>query len=262
MKNEYKKIAKNIRLKILKTANSAGSNSAHIGGALSLVEIFTVLFKDYISKTKKSFPKKIILSKGHACLVLYSSLNEFNKISDNDLSSFEKNQSKLLGHPVKNSQLGIEFSSGSLGMGMSYAAGLSLGYKMKKINHQIFVVLGDGECNEGSIWEAAMSISHHNLQDLTVIVDVNKYQQTGKTSEILNLKNLEKKWKSFGFHTIKIDGHNFSEIIKSLNKKVYLPKLILANTIKGRGIEEFENNNDWHHNVLTKNKYLEIIKKL
>lgn len=255
-------IAKNIRLNILKAANHAGSNSAHIGGALSLVEIFSVLFSSYISKTSKSFPKKVILSKGHACLVLYSSLAEFKRISHKELLTFEKNNSKLLGHPVKNEKKGIEFSSGSLGMGLSYAAGLSFGYNFDKKKHQIFVVIGDGECNEGSIWEAAMTISHHNLINITIILDANGYQQTGKTKDILDLKNLEKKWQGFGFHTIKIDGHNFTQINKALSKKIKKPKIIIAKTIKGRGVQEFENNNTWHHNVLTKSKYEQIIKSL
>ena len=195
--NNYENISKNIRKNILHTAMMAGSSSAHIGGALSLAEIISVLFEDKIKKSKTKEIKKLILSKGHACLVLYSALKQFKFLTQKELNSFEKNGSILLGHPVRNIPKGIEYSSGSLGMGLSYSAGLSHGYNLNDISHELFVILGDGECNEGSVWEAAMTISHHKLKNISVILDVNGFQQTGKTKEILNLINLKKKMEKF-----------------------------------------------------------------
>jgi transketolase len=260
--NNYENISKNIRKNILHTAMMAGSSSAHIGGALSLAEIISVLFEDKIKKSKTKEIKKLILSKGHACLVLYSALKQFKFLTQKELNSFEKNGSILLGHPVRNIPKGIEYSSGSLGMGLSYSAGLSHGYNLNDISHELFVILGDGECNEGSVWEAAMTISHHKLKNISVILDVNGFQQTGKTKEILNLINLKKKWKSFGWETLSINGHDFKQIKKAINKKTELPKVIIAKTKKGAGVKEFENNNTWHHNILTKSKYQQIIKKI
>ena len=247
----YENISKNIRKNILHTAMMAGSNSAHLGGALSLVEIISVLFEDKIKKSKTRKIKKLILSKGHACLVLYSALRQFNFLTQTELNSFQKNGSILLGHPVRNISKGIEYSSGSLGMGLSYSAGLSLGYNLSKIDNELFVILGDGECNEGSVWEAAMTISHHKLKNISIILDMNGFQQTGKTKEILNLINLKKKWKSFGWQVLSINGHDFNQIKNAVNERTKLPKIIIAKTKKGAGVNEFENNNNWHHNILT-----------
>jgi transketolase len=257
--DNYFKISNEIRKKILLTAYNAGSSSAHIGGALSTVDVLMQVYKNYICKNKNN---KIILSKGHACLALYCVLAQFKKISVSDLKKFEKNGSYLLGHPVRNLLKGIEYSSGSLGMGLSYACGLALLELNKIKKSEIFVILGDGECNEGSVWEAAMTSAHYNLNNITAIIDNNGFQQTGKNSEILDTLSLEKKWKSFGWHVVKINGHNPVDIKKSLTLNTKKPKLILAKTIKGKGVKEFENNNYWHHSVLTKEKYKKVINDL
>jgi transketolase len=163
-----------------------------------------------------------------------------------------------------NKLLGIEFSTGSLGMGLSLGIGTALAAKRKKMNYKVFVVLGDGECNEGSIWESILSACHFKLDNMIIIVDRNKFQQTGKNSSIMDLKNLKNKFKSFGCETVEIDGHNVKRIYESLinikpNNK---PKAIVANTIKGKGFKLFENNNSWHHSVITKSIYKEILKEL
>ena len=265
---KLKNFAKNIRKNIIFTAFKAGSKSAHIGGALSAADIMAVLYSD-IMKIKKS--KKIddnrdrfILSKGHACLALYSALVEKKFLKKKDLETFESDGSDLLGHPIMNKLSGIEFSTGSLGMGLSLGVGVALAAKRKKKDYKTYVVLGDGECNEGSVWESVQSANHFKLDNMTIIVDRNNFQQTGKNSLIMDLKNLKNKFKSFGCETAEIDGHNIKEIYNALtnDKANNKPKAIIANTIKGKGIKLFENNNNWHHSVITKSIYKEICKEL
>ncbi len=254
-------LAKQYRKNILFAAYSAGAKSAHIGGALSIVEIVACLYGEVMNLDPKnplnSNRDRLILSKGHACLALYSALAEKGYFQREELKNFEKSGSFLLGHPVMNKQKGIEFSTGSLGMGLSLGIGVAHAAKIKNVNYSTFVIMGDGECNEGSVWEAALLGPHLNLQNLRVIVDKNNLQQTGKNQDILNLGNLENKWKSFGWNTHEVDGHNIKDLIKVFSYKSdnQKPTAIIANTIKGKGFSFSENNNEWHHNVLTKKNY-------
>jgi len=254
---DIKYFAKNIRKNILNMAFTAGASSAHIGGALSIADIMSVLFVTKMRFKEKdplfSNRDRFILSKGHACLAYYASLFEKKLLDKNDLLTFEKNGSDLLGHPVRNMKKGIEFSTGSLGMGLSLGIGVALSLKKKKLDNHVYVVLGDGECNEGSVWEAAMSASHFKLNNITVFIDNNNFQQTGSNDQIMSLGDLANKWKSFNWNTITIDGHDFNQINQSFEKKSSdLPNAIIAKTIKGKGISIFENNNNWHHAVITK----------
>ena len=266
--NNLKNFAKNIRKNIIFTAFKAGSKSAHIGGALSATDIIAVLYSDIMkikkSKTIDNNRDRFILSKGHACLALYSALVEKKILKKKELETFELDGSALLGHPIMNKLSGIEFSTGSLGMGLSLGVGVALAAKRKKKNYKTYVVLGDGECNEGSIWESILSASHFKLDNIVIIVDRNKFQQTGQNSSIMDLKNLKSKFKSFGCETTEIDGHNIEQIYKTLVdiKQNNKPKVIVANTIKGKGFKLFENNNSWHHSVITKSIYKEILKEL
>jgi len=260
---------KKVKVNILDAAYAAGSSSAHIGGALSLVDILTVLFCGVINYSKDNFKDdlrdRFILSKGHGCLVYYSILCNLGIISKEQLLQFEKNDSFLGGHPIKNLQYGLEFSTGSLGMGMSLGIGVCLALKKKNNNSKVYVVLGDGECNEGSVWEAAMAAPHYELNNLTVILDNNQYQQTGLNKEIMNTYNLTNKFKSFNWDVINIDGHNLKEIFKVLaidNKDSKLPRMIICNTIKGKGISFCENNNQWHHSMLSKALYDKAISEI
>ena len=161
-----------------------------------------------------------------------------------------------------NRDIGIEFSNGSLGMGLSLGIGVAISFKKKKINNRIFVLIGDGECNEGSVWEAAMCAPNLNLNNICVIIDKNKFQQTGSNKEIMNLRNLSSKWKSFGWEVRNIDGHNFEEIYRATSNFSKKPIAIIADTIKGRGFEEFENNNEWHHKIVTENHYKKLIEQI
>ena len=260
-KKNVEVLAKKIREKILLMAFSAGQSSAHIGGALSTVDIISTLYQMVFQINKKDLfdenKDRFILSKRDGCLSYYAILNHLGFISDQELLTFEKDGSILLGHPVKNKEKGIEFSNGSLGMGLSIGVGLALGYKRLKKKNRVYVILGDGECNEGSIWESFMCANKFDLDNLFVFIDNNKYQQTGSNDDILINNNLFEKLTSFGWNSNQIDGHNIDQIYKFLTNKINnnKPNIAICDTIKGKGISFFENNNDWHHSVLTKKNY-------
>jgi len=263
-----KSFAFRVRKNILEMAVAAGAGSAHFGGALSIAEIVSTLFA-YQMKIDKKNPKweerdRFILSKGHACLAYYAALCEIGYISNNELKTFEQNDTNLLGHPVINRNLGIDFSNGSLGMGLSLGIGVAISSKKKKKNFNVYVIVGDGECNEGSIWEGAMAAPNFNLNNLYVIIDRNNFQQTGSNKEIMNVGNLKDKWSSFGWHAVELDGHNVQELYDFFQegKNINKPKAIIANTIKGKGFSFSENNNDWHHSILSKSFYEKAIKEL
>ena len=267
MSDKIEKFSKNVRRKIIETAYEAGSSSAHIGGALSSVEIVSTLFGELMNFNQINYQDqnrdRFILSKGHACLVYYCALSELGIISVEKLKTFEKPESDLLGHPVKNKQIGIDFSTGSLGMGLPLGVGVALGCRKKKISNKVYVLVGDGECNEGSVWEAAMSAAHYDLNQLTVIIDRNNFQQTGKSDEIMSYKNLKNIWSSFGFLALEVNGHNINELTNAFNttdKKK--PKVIIANTIKGKGLSFMENDNNWHHSILTSKLYEKAMEEL
>ena len=194
--SDIRKFSLNLRKNILEMSLAAGASSSHFGGALSIVEIVAVLFCNEM-KTKNGDPywekrDRFILSKGHACLAYYAALCEKGFIKKDELKTFEKDNSNLLGHPVLNQKLGIDFSSGSLGMGLSHGIGLAIASKKRGTNFKTYVIVGDGECNEGSVWEAAMAAPNLNLDNLYVIIDKNNFQQTGSNKEIMNIENLKK----------------------------------------------------------------------
>ena len=264
--SKIKKNSNLIRKKILETAYKAGSKSAHIGGALSYVDIISTIFTIFNFKKQEgenSTQDKFILSKGHGCLAYYSCLNLYGYISDEQLNKFEENGSSLLGHPVRNKDIGIDFSTGSLGMGLSIGIGLSLAFQKKKQNNTTFVLLGDGECNEGSIWEAAMSAPNLNVKNLVAIIDRNNFQQTGANSEIMDISPIDKKWKAFGWNVFSLDGHDINQLINYFdNIDLSKPNLLIAETIKGKGFEFSENNNAWHHGVISKSIYEKAIEDI
>lgn len=256
---KYLLLSYQIREAILKTSYECNERT-HIGGALSMVEILAVLYESYI---KKNGPNKFILSKGHGFLGLLSVLYCKKFISKKKLSTFQKNGSELIAHPIVDIKNGIESSNGSLGQGLSFACGIALSYKKKKKKGKIFVLVGDGECYEGSNWEAAITATELNLNNLFLIVDCNNFQNDGKINKQMNWNNLIKKWKGFGWNTIKGDGHNLQIILNALKKThSNKPTVFLAKTTKGKGVKFMERNNDWHHNRLTKNLYLKALKQI
>ena len=261
-----KQFSKKLRKNILDMALIAGSASSHFGGALSAIDIIAVLFNNVINYKKENFKHesrdRFVLSKGHACMALYSVLYELDIINKTELLSFEKSDSILLGHPVKNIEKGIELSTGSLGMGLSISMGMALGMKKKNFSSKVYTIIGDGECNEGAIWEVAISAPKFKLDNLCVILDRNNFQQTGSSEDILDINPLADKWKTFNWDVYEINGHNHQEIYNSLVEVSKRPKLILANTIKGKGFSFSENNNDWHHKILTQESYNIAIKEL
>ncbi len=257
-----------IKKNILEMAYAAGINSSHFGGALSITEIISVLF-GHVMKIDRMNPEnqdrdRFILSKGHACLAYYAALCEIGYIKKNDLKTFEKNNSNLLGHPVKNKKIGIDFSTGSLGMGLSLGIGLAISFLKKRKNNKVFVILGDGECNEGSVWEAIMAAPKFNLKNLYAIIDNNNYQQTGTNKDIMPNNNLLNKLKNFGWSTKKVNGHSIRELYDYFEKTkdISKPKALIASTIKGKGFSFSENNNDWHHAIMTEKLYNIAIKEL
>ena len=259
-----KKFSKNMRRKILNTAYQAGAKSAHVGGALSCTELISILFTHFNLKNLEDDKRdRFILSKGHACLAYYSALSEMGFISDKELKTFEEDGSNLLGHPVLNKKLGIEFSTGSLGMGLSIGIGLAIASEKKNLNFKTFVLLGDGECNEGSVWEAAMAAPNLKVKNLVVIIDKNNFQQTGTNAEIMSINPIEDKWRAFGWNVKSLDGHNIEDLLTSFEKLNFeMPNLLVLNTIKGKGFSFSENNNEWHHGVISKKIYEEALKEL
>ena len=258
---EIQNMAKRMRKKVLDMALIAGANSSHFGGGLSIVDITATLY-GAIMKLDPQNPEwenrdRFILSKGHGVLGYYTALSEIGYISEKDLKTFEKDGTYLFGHPVMNRSKGIEFSNGSLGMGLSLGIGVALAGKRKNIDYKVYVLMGDGECNEGSVWEAAMAGPHYKLDNLVAILDKNNLQQTGTNSEIMSVGNLASKWKSFGWQVIEIDGHNVPEIYETFLsvKNQNGPVAIVANTVKGKGFSFAENNNAWHHAPLSSSQY-------
>ena len=265
---EIQDMAKRMRKKVLDMALTAGASSSHFGGGLSIVDITATLY-GAIMKLDPKNPKwenrdRFILSKGHGVLGYYTALSEIGYISEKDLKTFEKDGTYLFGHPVMNRSKGIEFSNGSLGMGLSLGIGVALAGKRKNIDYKVYVLMGDGECNEGSVWEAAMAGPHYKLDNLVAIVDKNNFQQTGANSEIMSVGDLVSKWKSFGWQVIEIDGHNVPEIYESFLsvKNQNGPVAIVANTVKGKGFSFAENNNAWHHAPLSSSQYEAALEEL
>lgn len=226
----------------------------HIGSAMSLIEIVRVLFDNFL-QYKPEDPQwddrdRFILSKGHGCLALYSILADKGFISKETLKTFGKKDSILGGHPERGKVPGVEASTGALGHGLPLGVGLALAARIKRKNHRVVVVTGDGEINEGSVWEAALSASKHRLSNLIVIVDYNKLQSYGTTREVLDLEPIVDKWKAFGFATREVDGHSVAELeslFAQLPIDLERPTAIIAHTVKGKGFPFAEHNPEWHH---------------
>ena len=257
--NNLGNIAKEIRKKIVEI--SYENKSHHIGSCLSCVEIITVLYFSILKlniKNIKNIDKNwFILSKGHAGLSQYIALSMLGFFSEKQLKSeFLKNGGKLGVHPEQGSLPGIDVSSGSLGHGLSIANGLAISKKIDKLKGNIYVLLSDGECNEGMVWEAAMFASHHKLNNIIAIVDYNKIQALGKNKDILNLEPFKDKFKAFGWSVKLINGHNINDLKKSflINKKLKKPTVIIANTIKGKGVKSLENKLSSHYQIIKTEK--------
>lgn len=252
-----KKASIEMRKDIIEMTYSMGSTGAHAGGAMSMVEILATLYLAVMNydadNTRWRERDRVILSKGHGVMALYAALKQKGVLKD--LSSFKKNVTDLYAHPSLNMDIGIECSSGSLGMGLSFGVGQALALKKKENPAHIYVILGDGECDEGSVWEAAMSAGHYGLDNLTAIIDTNHLQYDGETDAVMSLGNMEKKWQAFGWTTRVADGHSVEELYAAFMEPCSGPKAIIADTVKGKGVSFMENNVAWHNSSLSANNY-------
>ena len=249
---ELEKRSRCIREDVLRMVHTAGSG--HPGGSLSSVDILTALyFTDMMritpDKPENPIQDRFILSKGHCVPLLYSVLCRKGYFGEEHLSTLRKLGSILQGHPHAASTPGLDCSSGSLGQGLSIANGIALGYRMRGIDRRVYCLLGDGELQEGQIWEAALTATQHKLCNVCAIVDNNHVQLDGMTADIKCMEPLADKWRAFGWNVLEVDGHNLSALYDAYNaaaKETQLPTVIVAETIKGKGVSFMENQAAWH----------------
>ncbi len=254
---ELASMAKEVRKDILLEIYTA--QSGHPGGALSCADILVAIYFDLINEGDK-----VILSKGHASAALYAVLAEKGFFDKEELKNFRKINSKLQGHPSFLKTNGVDASSGSLGQGLSVANGIGLSFKLDKKENYVYVILGDGEIQEGQIWEAAMTANQYSLNNVIAFLDYNKLQIDGSNDEVMNIAPVKEKFSAFGWYVQEIDGHNFDEIIVAVNnaKKQEKPSMIIANTIKGKGVSFMENQVGWHGKAPNQDEYERAIKEV
>ncbi len=254
---EIQELSKRVRCNIVKMVS--GSKSGHPGGSLSCADIISTLY----SACMKHYPEwdkhpqwnnrdRFVLAKGHSSPALYSILAELGYIKKEDLSTFRKINSKLQGHPAYGYIPGVEASTGSLGQGLSVCCGIALGLRLDKKPENVFTILGDGEMQEGQVWEAAMTAAHYGLGNLIAFIDRNRLQIDGCTENVMGLDPVDKKWAAFGWNVLQINGHDHQEIFEAVQKakehgaQNSQPTVIIANTVKGKGVSYMENNAGWH----------------
>jgi transketolase len=264
---EYRNIAKQIRRTILNMIYR--TKSPHIGSSFSMVEILVALYFRilFIDPEKPNDPNRdrFVLSKGHGCPALYATLAQRGFLSENVLDKFAVDGGSLEQHPTRDISAGIETSSGSLGHGLSLGAGMAIAAKYDRSSYRVFVFLGDGELDEGSNWETIMFAAHHQLDNLVAIVDYNRLQILGRTSEVLNLEPLADKWRSFGWAVREIDGHDFKQIIEVFGQIPFLsrkPSVVIAHTIKGKGVSFMEDECCWHDKYPDEEEYKKALAEL
>ena len=237
------------------------SGAGHTGGSLSCIDILNVLYNSVMNITPENFSSfdrdHFIQSKGHSVEALYTVLLDCGFYKEEDLMTLNNFNSHFIGHPTKK-VLGVEHNTGALGHGLSVAVGMALGLKMDQKKHQVYALLGDGELSEGSVWEAAMTASKYELENLTAIIDRNRLQITGSTEEVNPIEPLQDKFLSFGFNVIEVEGNDIASLVEVFNqskKEKNKPNLIIANTTKGAGISFMENQVSWHHKVPSQSEY-------
>lgn len=256
-------MAREMRHDIYRMGLQTGLNGAHFGGGLSLVEIMAVLYQVVmrVNPAQPHWPERdrFILSKGHGAMAFYAALKQVGFVTDEELMTFKSNQTFLYGHPSMNVEKGIEFSSGSLGLGLALGVGTAMGLRKRGNNSpRVFVLMGDGECGEGSVWESAASAAHFGLSNLVAIIDKNGLQYDGPTKDVLNMDGMAEKWESFGWQARTVNGHNTKELMNAFESLGGKPTVIVANTVKGKGVSYMENNPAWHHNRLTQAQFDEL----
>jgi len=264
---ELERMARQLRRHVITMIATAGSG--HPGGSLSAADIITTLYFKIMRHDPQNpqWPDRdrFILSKGHAAPVLYAALAECGYFPLDELSTLRKLDSRLQGHTDRILTPGVEMSSGSLGQGLSFGIGIALAGKLDARDYQVYVLLGDGECDEGQIWEAAMAAAHYKIDNLTAIVDCNQIQLAGRTCDIMNLEPLADKWRSFNWHVLDINGHDVNQISQAAKKARGIkqrPTVIIAHTVKGKGVSFMENNVDFHGKAPTPEETERALKEL
>lgn len=264
---ELEKIANNVRIGIIEAVHSA--KSGHPGGSLSIADILTVLYFNQMNidetKPQDKSRDRLVLSKGHCAPALYSTLAERGFFEKEKLKTLRNINGNLQGHPDMNKIPGVDMTTGSLGQGLSAANGMAMASKMGGEGIRVYCICGDGEIEEGQIWEAAMSASHYKLDNLCLIIDNNNLQIDGNVDKVMNIYPIDEKLKSFGFEVITVDGHNIQELINAFSyaKKVKgKPTAIIANTIKGKGVSFMENQAGWHGKAPNDEEYEIAMKEL
>jgi transketolase len=264
---ELKEMAKKLRRHVITMIATAGSG--HPGGSLSAADIITALYFKVLRYNPEnpqwSDRDRFILSKGHAAPILYAALAEAGYFPVAELATLRKLDSRLQGHTDRNLTPGVEMSAGSLGMGLSFAIGVALTARLDSKAYRTYVLLSDGECEEGQTWEAALSAAQFKLDNLTAVVDCNGIQLSGWTRDIMNLEPLSRKWQAFGWHIIDIDGHDFAQLLAAFHEAKKMqgkPTVIIARTIKGKGVSFMENNAEFHGKAPTWEEAERALKEL
>lgn len=256
-----KKLANNIRRDVLEMTLRAGKQGGHIGGAFSSAEILAVLYGAIMNVSPQSMHSqnrdRFILSKGHSAIGLYAALYENGFLTKDELETFEANGSFLQTHCVENLDHGIEISSGSLGVGLSVGVGMALAARQKRFSHRVFVLLGNGECNEGCVWEAAMLAGHLGLDNLIAVIDHNKMQLDGNSKEIIALDRLDSVFAALGWNVFRTDGHNIAGLVQTFGEILQngKPTVVIADTVKGKGCSFIERNPAFHHATISQEQY-------
>ena len=261
----YENKAKELRREILKMLFTA--QSGHPGGSLSCVEMLMVLYYEVMNidpkDPKKADRDRFVLSKGHACPTLYAILADLGYFPKEDLAKLRQIDSHLQGHPDCNKTPGVDMNTGSLGQGISLAMGLALAAKHAKADYKVYTVIGDGECQEGLVWEAAMAAAHYKLDNLVVMLDYNKLQIDGSNDQVMGLGNIVAKFDAFGFECFEVDGHDIPAIVEALKAPVSgKPKFICCNTVKGKGVSFMEDQSGWHGKVMGAEDFEKAMKEL
>lgn len=263
---ELKNIANIIRARIVNTSSIA--KVPHLGSCLSCVDILVALYWKILNinpaQPTDSKRDRFILSKGHGAPALFQVLAMKNFFPENWLDTYGEDGSLFGEHPPAHGVPGIEAATGSLGHGLSIGIGLALGSRINQINNKIYVLISDGECNEGSVWEAAMFAAAQKLNHLTVIIDFNKWQATGRSEDVMSLSPLADKWAAFGWQVSEVDGHDYEALLNTLNhsNENNKPMAIVAHTVKGKGVSFMEDNNNWHYRIPTRDEVILAYREL
>lgn len=255
---EYKEVARKVRLRVLDMIHR--TKSPHIGSSYSCVEVLVALYFNVLKVEPGTMQSpdrdRFIMSKGHACPALYAVLTERGYINEQIISGFAVDGGMLEHHPARNPSHGIELSSGSLGHGLSVGVGMALASKLDKTDNRVYVLMSDGELNEGSVWEAVMFAAHHQLNNLVAILDCNRIQALGFTCDIINLDPLAVKWRDFGWHAQELNGHDFNQLYGALGSlSDEKPNVLVLHTVKGKGVSFMENELLWHYRAPNEAEY-------